>query len=213
MPVDAIFWIGAIAFRTLSSNAFPPEPLDDLVVEADEMYQNAGEKGEAHRDPEDPPRRRGNKFNGHGTYENDRPPILGVIGRTSGEVVLRETHRSTRRALQPIVESVTRPDATVNTDEWHAYDHLPDTGRTHLTVNHLAKEWARDDDGDGVREVHCNTMEGHWTGLRNFLRMFRGVHKRYLGQYVAFYQCLHNFRTAVWEFLAVLLGSVTPKGP
>ena len=33
-------------------------PLDDPVVEADEMYQNAGEKGVPHRDPDDPPRRR-----------------------------------------------------------------------------------------------------------------------------------------------------------
>jgi hypothetical protein len=35
------------------------------------------------------------------------------------------------------------------------------------------REWARDDNGDGVREVHCNTLEG----LRNFLRPFRGVNK------------------------------------
>jgi transposase len=34
-----------------------------------------------------------------------------------------------------------------------------------------------DADGDGVREVHCNTMEGTWTGLRNFLWPFRGVSK------------------------------------
>jgi hypothetical protein len=61
------------------------------------MYQNAGEKGDRHLDPDDPPRRRANKFNGHGTYDNDRPPILGVIGRTSGEVFLQETHRSTLR--------------------------------------------------------------------------------------------------------------------
>src|SRR4029453_7706683 len=36
-------------------------PLDDPVVEADEAYQNAGEKGVPHLDPEDPPRRRGNQ--------------------------------------------------------------------------------------------------------------------------------------------------------
>ena len=60
-------------------------------------------------------------FNGHGTYDNDRTPILGVIARSSSEVYLQETHRSTRKALQPVVESVTRIDATVMTDEWHAY--------------------------------------------------------------------------------------------
>ena len=49
-------------------------------------------------------------------------------------------------------------------------------------------EWARDDDGDGVREVHCNTLEALWTGLRNFLRPFRGVHKKYLYRYVAMFE-------------------------
>jgi transposase len=44
---------------------------------------------------------------------------------------------------------------------------------------------ARDEDGDGVNEVHCNTLEGIWTGLRNYLRKFRGVNKTYLAQYVA----------------------------
>jgi hypothetical protein len=31
-------------------------------------------------------------------------------------------------------------------------------------------------------------MEGIWTGLRNFVRLFRGVNKEYLGQYVAVFQ-------------------------
>ena len=42
--------------------------LEDKVVEADEMYQNAGEKGVLHQDPEDPPRRRANKARGHGPW-------------------------------------------------------------------------------------------------------------------------------------------------
>jgi hypothetical protein len=44
-------------------------------------------------------------------------------------------------------------------------------------VNHTPgqREWARDDDRDGVREVHSNTIEGLWTGLRNHLRPLRGV--------------------------------------
>jgi hypothetical protein len=31
-------------------------------------------------------------------------------------------------------------------------------------------------------------LEGIWTGLRNFVRLFRGVNKEYLGQYVAVFQ-------------------------
>ena len=36
----------------------PDEPLTDMQTESDELFQNAGEKGEKHPDPEDPPRRR-----------------------------------------------------------------------------------------------------------------------------------------------------------
>jgi hypothetical protein len=36
--------------------------------------------------------------------------------------------------------------------------------------------------------VHCNTMQGIWTGFRNFVRLFRGVNKENLGQYVAVFQ-------------------------
>ena len=31
------------------------------------------------------------------------------------------------------------------------------------------REWARDDDGDGIREVHDNTLEGLWTGHEELL--------------------------------------------
>src|SRR5262249_48876226 len=147
-----------------------------------------------HPDPADPPRRRANQFNGHGTFENDRPPVFGAIGRASGEVVVRQAFRSTRRALEPLVVLATRPDAMIMSDEWHAYDALPTTGRGHATVNHRRGEFARDDDGDGVREVHNNSMEGFWLGLRNFLRPFRGVSKWWLDNYVHFHACLHGHR-------------------
>ena len=74
--------------QSLAAQACIREPLPDEVVETDEMYQNAGEKGILHQDPEDPPRRRANKVRGHGTWENDRPPVLGIVGRGSGHVQL-----------------------------------------------------------------------------------------------------------------------------
>jgi transposase len=177
------------------------------------MYQNAGEKGQHHLDPDDPPRRRANQFSGHGTFDNDRPPVFGAIGRDSGEVIVRQAFRSTRRALEPLVMQASQPGATVMSDEWHAYDALPTTGRPHATVNHRRGEFARDDDGDGVREVHNNSMEGFWLGLRNFLRPFRGVSKWWLDNYVHFYACLHNFRWSFTDFLRCLLGPFSPNGP
>ena len=57
---------------------------------------------------------------------------------------------------------------------------------------HGVHEWARDDDGDGRREVHCNTCEGAGAALRTYLRAFRGVHKQYLHLYVATYEAMVN---------------------
>jgi hypothetical protein len=74
--------------QALAAEACAGGLLLDATVEADEMYQNAGEKGVPHLDPADPPRRRANKVRGHGTWDNDRPPVLGIVGRDSGQVRL-----------------------------------------------------------------------------------------------------------------------------
>ena len=58
----------------------PEDALPDTETETDEMFQNAGEKRHPHLNPSDPPRRRGNKRRGHGTYANDRPPVVGTLG-------------------------------------------------------------------------------------------------------------------------------------
>ena len=137
-----------------------------------------GKKGVAHLDPADPPRRRANKRKGHGTWNTDRPPICGVVGRQSGQVRLSVRRHSDGATLGKVVRKATWPGTTVNSDEWRGYNSLPEMGRGHATVCHAKKEWAGDDDGDGVREVHDNTLEGLWTGLRNFLRPFRGVSKK-----------------------------------
>jgi len=159
----------------------PAEAIPDRRVETDEMFQNAGEKGTAHSQPNDPPRRRANKREGRGTMENDRAPVVGVVGQETGQIRLAVVEDTQQATVQPLVEEATRPDATVYSDEAGSFAQIGQTARVHLTVNHGRYEWARDADGDGRREVHDNTMEGIWIGLRNFLRPFRAIHKRYLG--------------------------------
>jgi transposase-like protein len=165
-----------------------------------------GKKGVPHRDEGDPPRRRANKAVGHGTWERDRPPVCGTVGRESGQARLHVEHRTGRATLEGVVGGSSREGAMVYTDEWRSYDHLPEMGRGHATVCHTIGEWARDDDGDGIREVHDNTLEGMWTGLRNHLRIFRGVNKEYLHQYVAIFEWSYNLKRATPEFLQALLG-------
>jgi transposase-like protein len=117
----------------------PSEPLPDDVLEADELYQNAGEKGAPHRDPEDPPRRRANQRRGHGTDATDRPPVFSALGQAA------------------------KPGAQVlNTDEWRRY--VPVTRQLdmrHATVKQgragsREREWARD--GDGLRARPQSTV-------------------------------------------------------
>src|SRR5450631_1499785 len=97
-----------------------------------------GKKGEPHLDPADPPRRRANKQRGHGTYDNDRPPIVGTVGRDSGKVRLRMVEHTDGATLSAHVEHFTQEDTQVYTDEWQGYNHLD---RPHNTVCHALKEW------------------------------------------------------------------------
>ena len=180
----------------------PEEALPDTETETDEMFQNAGEKGEPHLAPKDPPRRRGNKRRGHGTYENDRPPIIGTLGRESGIVRLRVIHQTDGATLTRHVHQFTLPTATIYTDGWRGYSRID---RSHAIVRHGDGEWARDDDMDGFRETHINTIEGVWTTVRNFLRPFRGVHKKFLAGYVAICEFTINIKTVTVEFISKLV--------
>jgi len=186
----------------------PPRRLSDATTEADEMYQNAGEKGRRHPDPLDPPRRRGNRRRGLGTWANDRPPIAGVVGRESHQLRLEVVDNPNRALLQGFVGRTTRRGAMVYTDEAYAYDRLHQIGRRHEAVTHRPGQrvWARDADGDGVREVHNNTLEGIWVGLRNFLRPFRGINKWYEDQYVGIFEWAYNLKTVTSNFVRVLVG-------
>jgi transposase-like protein len=161
-----------------------------------------GKKGVERFDPSDPPRRRANKRRGRGTFANDRPPVLGTIGRQSGQVRLRVVNDTTGPTLREHVHQFTQPEAQVYTDEYDSYNGIH---RARSSVAHGAHEWARDDDGDGVREVHTNTAEGMWMGLRNFLRPFRGVSKHFLSGYVAIHEFSVNLKMISRTFIAQLV--------
>ncbi len=167
-----------------------------------QCFSMRGKKGDEHCDPADPPRRRANKQRGRGTSANDRPPIWGTVGRDTGEVrwrVVRETRGHTLRAH---VHHFTRDGTHVFTDEYDSYNGIE---RIRSTVAHGHREWARDDDGDGIREVQVNTAEGMWTGLRTLLRPFRGVHKRFLSGYVAIHAFRVNLKMISIAFIAALV--------
>ncbi len=83
-----------------------------------------GKKSDPHFDLDDPPRRRANKRKGHGTYDNDRPPIVGTVGRESGMIRLRVVHHTDSMTLNDHVHKFTLSTAQVYTDEWKGYNHI-----------------------------------------------------------------------------------------
>jgi transposase-like protein len=111
-------------------------------------------------------------------------------------------HHTDGQTLQKPVHGYTQTEATCYTDEWQGYNSIK---RAHSTVCHGQREWARDDDGDGVREVHVNTIEGLWTTARNFLRPFRGVHKKWLKDYLAMCEHQINLKRISPEFISQLV--------
>ena len=161
-----------------------------------------GKKGMEHFDADDPPRCRANKQRGRGTFANDRPPVLGVVGRETGMIRLRVAQDTKSLTLCAFVEQFTQPDTLVYTDEYQSYNALK---RIRQTVCHGANEWARDDDGDGWFETHTNANEGLWTGLRNFLRPFRGVSKHFLHGYVAIHEFRVNLKAISPAFISALV--------
>ncbi len=104
---------------------------------------------------------------GHGNYETDRPPIFSVKGRESGEIRYCVEHRSdTETCLRVIRAAVGEKVEILNTDKWKGYARVEvEIGIAHAAVRHGQagkdeREWARDDDGDGIREVHCRRVRG-----------------------------------------------------
>src|SRR5262245_50299229 len=111
-----------------------------------------------HLDPADLPRRRGNKWKGHGTYANDRPPIISIIAHETGEQSWWVCdYADTRTCATLIAENIPVGSTELYTDEWRSYR---GSHPAHATVRHGVHEWARDDDGDGRRECTATPVKG-----------------------------------------------------
>ncbi len=77
-----------------------------------------GEKGCEHFDPDDPPHRCANKQRGRGTYANDRLPVVGTVGRQSGQVRLRVVKDTKGESLVAHVHRFTLAGSQLYTDEY-----------------------------------------------------------------------------------------------
>jgi transposase-like protein len=187
---------------------YPLDPTRQLEhqVEADEGYQSAGSKGLA-REVERrdcAPRQRGMQLRGRATAETGRPPILGLMQRRdkvdpdapAAQVYLEVLEHVRSATITPSIAAKVKSGAQFFTDEYNIY-HFTAANYDHRTVNHGAGAYARRDP-DGTW-VHCNTMEGIWSGPRNVLDHFKGISQRSLHLRVARYEFLHHHGHLHWR--------------
>ncbi len=123
-------------------------------------------------------------------------------------MVLRMLADVRQKTIRPIVEATVVEGARVHTDEYASCARLPAWDYRHATVCHARGEYARDADGDGVREVHVNTMEGTWSLLRSWLRPHRGVSQEKLPLYLSFFEFVHNARRRGKALLGALVAAL-----
>jgi transposase len=110
--------------------------------------------------------------------------------------------------IRPIIEATIALGSLVHTDEYDIYARLERWGYRHRTVCHARGEYARDEDGDGVCEVHVNTLEGLWSLLRSWLRPHRGLSQEKLPLYLGFFQFVHNARMRGRALLGALVAAL-----
>jgi transposase len=123
----------------------------------------------------------------------------------SGDVVIRMLANVQQVTIKPLIQATMTPGTCVDTDEYDSYSRREPWGYEHERVCHSDGEYARDDDGDGVCEIHVNTMEGLWSLLRSWLRPHRGISQEHLPLDVGFFEFVHNVRRRGKALLGALL--------
>ena len=85
-----------------------------------------------------------------------------------GHVVINLLANVKQKTIEPFIKDTIIAGTRVYTDEYSMYARLQSWGYGPKHVNHGRGEFARDDDGDGLCEVHVSTMEGFWSLLRSW---------------------------------------------
>jgi transposase-like protein len=131
-------------------------------AEYDEAYVIAGHKGQpvmVKHKGRTGRRRRRKGTGGRGTMEKERPPVFGMMER-GGHVVIPLLANVKQKTIEPLMKDTIASGTLVYTDEYSIYARLETWGYDHKSVHHGRGEFARDEDGDGLCEVHVRGCPG-----------------------------------------------------
>lgn len=169
------------------------------IVEMDECYIGGKPRKEA-KDKDDDGNYPTNK-RGRGTKKEC---VVGMVER-DGNVKAKHMAKNLLKGinLQELVrKNIDVDNSKLITDEYKAYSRMYNV-ITHLSVNHSAKEYCRNDEVHG--KIHTNTIEGFWALLkRGIIGQFHKVSAKYLYRYIDEFCFRYNQRKNEFVFDACL---------
>jgi len=154
-------------------------------VEADECYQSAGSKGL----PREVERTTANLDNEGFSFAVELPPRRPSTHSGLVQRATRQTRtRQPRKVYLEVLENVRTRRSTsyrrqVKSGSQFFTDEYNSTISRRPTMTIVRSTMVRASMLVVTRDgacVHCNTMEGIWSGLRNFLDRFKGISQRFL---------------------------------
>ena len=138
---------------------------------------------------------------GAGTGSVGKTIVAGVRDRATNRISAAVVPDTTAKTLSTFVESRTRPDATVYTDEHSAYTYLH---RPHESVRHGAGEYVRG-------EAHTQGIESFWSMLKRAHKgTFHKISPKHLQRYVTEFAGKHGIRdrNTIDQMQAMVAGMV-----
>jgi hypothetical protein len=128
-------------------------------------------------------RRKGTK-RGRGTRKTC---VFGLVMR-GGDARVWIVQKERRSEVEPIILGAVERNARICSDDCPAYGRLIELGYRHESVNHHTGEYVRGD-------VHTQTLDGLWGGLKNFLAAKGGVRPAHQVRFISEYVWRYNHRS------------------
>lgn len=116
-----------------------------------------------------------------------KQPFLGLLNRETGRVCVWLIPNSKTATILACLCKQLVPGATVYSDGWQPYRHLPELGFRHAFVDHDAGEYVRGD-------VHTQGIDGFWGCLKRRLAAIGGIRKQYLSHFIGEQGWRYNYR-------------------
>ena len=121
-----------------------------------------------------------------GRSTKDKAAVFGLIER-GGNIIAKQVNDTKGETLKPIIYNRVVKNATINTDEWIAYNGL-NKNYNHLRVNHGAKEYVN-------AMAHTNNIECFWSHLKRGVDgIYHWVSKKHLQSYINEFTLRYNTR-------------------